>query len=493
MARTKPLASQLSFDTSEISSSYLSFIGNASSYGGLMGGAVLVGASPGYRGLKFGRSPLSQEASDGEYNISIGDYALSSLDSGDYNVTLGHFALENSNGEDSDNNIAIGLEALRNSTTGYDNIGIGSMAGQDITTGVRNTIIGKEAMLESRTGMNNVVVGCKAGVAMGFPQGSAPYDNASAESEGNTIVGAFASRFAHSISKSTLIGNNAGYYMGMSNTNSTYNVGVGYAALTGKYFWNGSGDYPTGTYNVGVGALTLSRLTSGGYNTAVGTEAAENISTGSYNVAIGRDAMYWEQAGSRNVAVGSNSAFNNEGNDNVFVGGSAGAGAWYVTGATYIGSEAGDLSQASGDYNICIGYQAKPASATATQTITLGNANITTLRCNTQTISSLSDERDKDNITDLSLGLDYINAVRPVEFDWNRRDGSMEGVHAAGFIAQELDQVESDFDTQWLGTVYKDNPEKLEASPGKLLPIMVKAIQELSQEVERLKGIINGS
>jgi hypothetical protein len=493
MARTKPLASQLSFDASEISGSYLSFVGNSSSYSGVNGGPVLVGASPGYRGLRFGRSPLWQETSEGSYNISIGDYALASLDSGDYNTALGHFALENSNGEGSDYNIAIGLEALRELTTGSDNIGIGMHAGRYSTTGVRNTIIGKEAMSSSRTGTNNVVIGERAGATMGLPQGDAPYDNASANSFNNTIVGQRAARYAHSISSSTLIGQYAGYYMGMSNTNSTYNVGVGYAALSGNRFWNVSGDYPTGTYNVGVGAITLSRLTSGGYNTAVGTEAAQNMSTGSYNVAIGRDAMYWESAGLRNVAVGSNSAFSNEGNDNVFVGASAGAGAWYATGATYIGAEAGDLSGTTGDYNICIGYQAKPASTAATQTITLGNANITTLRCNTQTISSLSDERDKDNITDLSLGLDYINAVRPVEFDWNRRDGSMEGIHAAGFIAQELDQVESDFNTQWLGTVYKDNPEKLEASPGKLLPIMVKAIQELSQEVERLKGIINGS
>jgi len=491
MARTKPLASQLSFDTSEISGSYLSFIGNSSSYSD--GGAVLVGASPGYRGLKFGRGPLGQETSGGRYNISIGDNALASLDSGDYNVSLGPFALANSTGEDSDSNIAIGLDALRYSTTGKENIGIGVNAGEDITTGIRNTIVGKDAMKESLIGNYNVCIGEAAGMTMGFPQGGAPYDNASANSYGNTIVGQRAARYAHSISNSTLVGQYAGYYMGMSNTNSTNNVAVGYAALTGKYFWDGSGDYPTGTDNVGVGAITLSRLTSGRFNTAVGSEAAENISTGSYNVAIGEMSLYWESAGFRNVAVGAESAYNNEGNDNVFVGCMAGRGAWYATGATYIGAEAGDLNGTTGDYNICIGYQAKPASTAATQTITLGNANITTLRCNTQTISSLSDERDKDNITDLSLGLDYINAVRPVEFDWNRRDGSMEGVHAAGFIAQELDQVESDFDTQWLGTVYKDNPEKLEASPGKLLPIMVKAIQELSQEVERLKGMINGS
>ena len=33
----------------------------------------------------------------------------------------------------------------------------------------------------------------------------------------------------------------------------------------------------------------------------------------------------------------------------------------------------------------------------------------------------------------------------------------------------------------------EENPEKLEASYGKLLPVLVKAIQELSSEVKSLK------
>ena len=32
-----------------------------------------------------------------------------------------------------------------------------------------------------------------------------------------------------------------------------------------------------------------------------------------------------------------------------------------------------------------------------------------------------------------------------------------------------------------------ENPERLEASYGKLVPILVKAIQELKQEIEELK------
>ena len=39
-----------------------------------------------------------------------------------------------------------------------------------------------------------------------------------------------------------------------------------------------------------------------------------------------------------------------------------------------------------------------------------------------------------------------------------------------------------------LKLVYEENPEKLEASYGKLIPILVKAIQELSAKVEILEN-----
>ena len=112
-----------------------------------------------------------------------------------------------------------------------------------------------------------------------------------------------------------------------------------------------------------------------------------------------------------------------------------------------------------------------------------------TLRCQVTTITALSDARDKANITDLSLGLDYINAVRPVEFDWAMREESdWNGKHVAGFIAQELMAVEDAYDAAFVGSVLRDNPDKLEAGPAALIPIMVKAIQELSAKVAELEA-----
>lgn len=86
--------------------------------------------------------------------------------------------------------------------------------------------------------------------------------------------------------------------------------------------------------------------------------------------------------------------------------------------------------------------------------------------------------------------------LRPRQFNWDRRewyedgkpDGSrMQTAPSAGFIAQELDEVQTKEHTEWLNLVLKSNPDKLEATPGNLLPIMVKAIQELKSENDLLK------
>ena len=63
----------------------------------------------------------------------------------------------------------------------------------------------------------------------------------------------------------------------------------------------------------------------------------------------------------------------------------------------------------------------------------------------------------------------------------------MKKAPTAGFIAQELDEVQTIENAEWLNLVLKDNPEKLEASYGNLLPVMVKAIQELKTENDMLK------
>jgi hypothetical protein len=87
--------------------------------------------------------------------------------------------------------------------------------------------------------------------------------------------------------------------------------------------------------------------------------------------------------------------------------------------------------------------------------------------------------------------LEFVRALRPVKFDWNMRDGAKVGIPEAGFIAQELDAVQEQFGaSDYLSLILKDNPDRLEATPGKLLPVLVRAIQELSIENEDLRSRI---
>ena len=180
-----------------------------------------------------------------------------------------------------------------------------------------------------------------------------------------------------------------------------------------------------------------------------------NNTTGGLNTAIGRDALANNTTGGGNVGVGYNSG------NNITTGGN----------------------------NVVVGQSSTASSATVDNEITLGNSSHSSLRCNTQTISSLSDARDKTNVIDLPEGLDFITKLRPVKFEWATRDGNgKDGSFEHGFIAQDLQAAQKENDADYLNMVMDENPDRLEASYGKLVPILVKAIQELTMEVNKLKS-----
>ena len=108
----------------------------------------------------------------------------------------------------------------------------------------------------------------------------------------------------------------------------------------------------------------------------------------------------------------------------------------------------------------------------------------------------MSDARDKKDITSIPVGLDFVNNLKPVFFTWDMRDGGKVGIKDSGFIAQDLVDAEDDAGiAENLQLTYRDNPDMLEASSGRLIPVLVKAIQELSlgldaanAEIAKLKG-----
>ena len=229
-------------------------------------------------------------------------------------------------------------------------------------------------------------------------------------------------------------------------------------------------------------------MTSGLNNTIVGGQAALALTTGSQNVALGRQALYKEDTGSRNIAIGDRALYdaNYDGTGyNVAIGHDAGDDISTGVQNTIIGGNAAKANITTGSNNIVIGYAATAAAADSANSVTFGDSNIASIRCQVQTISALSDERDKTNIQDSTYGLDYINSLRPVTFEWNNREESVhKGTKDVGFIAQELQKI----DDEYTKLVLTDNPERLEASYARLIPMLVKAIQELSEEVKQLKN-----
>ena len=148
-----------------------------------------------------------------------------------------------------------------------------------------------------------------------------------------------------------------------------------------------------------VGALAYSQGTSGAGSAGVGYRALYN-NTGNFNTGMGTEALFSNTSGFENTAVGHNAGNNVTGNRNTFVGKSAG------------------YNLNSGTNNTIIGRFATSSAGTVSNEITLGDSAIATLRCQVTSITSLSDARDKKDIEDANIGLDFINDLRPVTFKW---------------------------------------------------------------------------
>jgi len=357
------------------------------------------------------------------------------------------------------NNVAYGNAAGGNLGAGAtDNTFIGNTAGQNTSTGDKNIAIGSEA-LNSNNGNENIAVGFRA-------------------LKNNTATG------------NTAVGHTALF----TNTSGTGNTAVG----------NNAGVSSTSNNNTFVGAYAGDAISFGADNTAVGFEALTQYNATSAT-AIGKHALK-EGGGTNNIGIGPASGFNTNGNSNIFVGQNTGYYAYNsrenvvvgtqsfnglngnIVGCTILGYQACTAANQSGTNKIVIGTGAQPSSTSVSHEITLGNSSIATLRCQQTSITALSDARDKKDIEDANIGLDFINDLRPVKFVWDTRDGARKDIKEVGFIAQELDEVQQKHGVEdHLQLVLKNNPDKLEAAPGKLIPILVQAIKDLKKELDELK------
>lgn len=382
----------------------------------------------------IGYTAGNYSTSSKDFIVAIGSGASNDA-YGDGHVAIGYNACQEGNQYQA---VGIGYNALSRSSTSspMSNVAIGSYAGDNIYSGDSNVLIGVGTDVTDNTDSYGVAIGSSAktfqyGVTIGYSASG----SSTAGSDYNISIGYRAGYDIDGGDYNVFIGPDAGYNGG----SNSYNVGVGNEALY---------SLSSGAGNTGLGLGALRSVTTSSYNTGIGASAGRNVSTGGDNTFIGINAAYSQDGSSTNaLTTGSN-----------------------VT---------------------CIGHEAMPSSATATNEITLGDNDITSLRCNVQTISSLSDERDKTAIADIQYGLDFIKDMRPVEFTWNRRDGSLGATKDIGFIAQELYEVELDHSsTSRTRIVNQSNPSKWEADYVRTYPILVKAVQELSAKLDTANDTI---
>jgi len=105
------------------------------------------------------------------------------------------------------------------------------------------------------------------------------------------------------------------------------------------------------------------------------------------------------------------------------------------------------------------------------------------IECAVTTINSLSDERDKKEIETIPYGLNYITEINPVQFKWNMRDGGKIDIPEIGFTAQNLKKGQEKLNINIPNLVNEDDPNRLLVGQGYLMPILVKSVQELSQQL----------
>jgi len=231
----------------------------------------------------------------------------------------------------------------------------------------------------------------------------------------------------------------------------------------------------TGSYNTACGYSTLRANTEGEFNTANGVDALSFNTTGTDNMASGYSALYLSTTGDGNSASGGYALYaNTTGSYNTASGYSAGS--TNTTGSynTFVGYNS-DASSSNLQNATAIGYD---AIVTASNRVRIGNDSVSWIGGHAAW-SNTSDMREKKDIRGILLGLDFITALRPVEFRMLNGNDRLD----CGFIAQDIEALLGE-DYNILG-VGGDSERTLSLRYTDFIAPMIKAMQEQQEMIER--------
>lgn len=252
------------------------------------------------------------------------------------------------------------------------------------------------------------------------------------------------------------------------------NVAVG--VLTGRLL-------TTGFNNVLMGSSAGGNLSSGGGNTLIGHQSGVSVSSGFDNTLVGNVCGIGLGNGSNNAFFGRSAGLNIlDGSNNVCIGAytTAGLFEYGATGLTLLGANA----RTSGTWNnaTAIGHDAIVA---ASNRVRIGNTAIT--RISGQVGFSIdSDRRLKQNVKDYELGLDFINRLRPVSYEYMNNP---EGGNRQGFIAQEVEEALNNVPFEGLSKPEHEEDFYAINYSAFVVPL-VGAVQELTSKIKELENEI---
>jgi hypothetical protein len=285
----------------------------------------------------------------------------------------------------------------------------------------------------------------------------------------------------------------------------------------------------TGNQNSSFGTFSLLANTTGSANTGIGQEALFSNTTASNNTAVGYQAGYTSTTGANNTSFGAFSRQNGTGSANTFIGYVSGSQVTTGSSNTILGSYNGNqggldirtannyivlsdgdgnpsmYSAGTGSWNITgtsssvtgsIAFRTSAQAqsfliATNTSNFYIfdaDNSNYAYLNQNPTAWNFASDARLKENISDIDYGLSAVMAMSPKRYNFIGSNASQ-----IGFIAQDLlsiiPEAVSGTETEFSDD---DTPQERAAKTlgvGKetLIPVLVKAIQELKAEFDAYK------
>jgi hypothetical protein len=247
--------------------------------------------------------------------------------------------------------------------------------------------------------------------------------------------------------------------------------------------------------NTALGFAAGIAMQTGNTSTYVGANAGSSFTNATQTAAVGASAFRSATSASNSTAVG------------FFAAGNMSGDATQVTaiGASALRNKVDGTPLTEPFQNIVgIGYDSRVSGPNQVQ---LGNTSQTVYA--QSAVQTRSDERDKAEIRDTKLGLEFIQALRPVDFKWDRRedyteydedgngvgvrerDGSQRGTrYHHGFVAQEVGKVIDELGVDFGGYQdHTDNGGDDVQSIGyeEVIAPLVRAVQELSTQVEQLK------